>query len=232
MFGIFFAEQLKDQNTKYRSYLNSLPTTVSNFPELFTQDDLKELEGSDLMLQRINNKNELVRKDYIALCDAEPDIKDFISFTEFQKGCIYASNRAYDLAFTDGSIRQVLIPFIELSPINYGLAANVKCLQIDSYLKLQACRNIRRGEIIVQQQSNACNSSVFLNSGFLADNNYDKNSVLIECQLDPKDKFISSKLDLIRDTEPVQKFLLRENFTVRDSYEFISWLRFLTFDEE
>ena len=76
VFGIFFAEQLKDQNTKYRSYLNSLPYTVSNYPELFGQEDLSELEGSDLMLQRINNKNDLVRKDYNALCLAEPVLKD------------------------------------------------------------------------------------------------------------------------------------------------------------
>lgn len=232
MYAIFLAEHLKRNDSPFRDYLNSLPQSQKHYPELFTEDELKHLKGSELMLQRIKKRNELVKKDYDLISQAVPSIKDTISFQEFQTGKILASSRAYDLAFTDGTTRQVIIPFIELSLINYGEKKNVNCLQIDGQLKLRACRDIKRGELIIQQQANACNSSIFLNSGFLAENNHEKNSVLVECSLDQADPNFKAKLELISQSDPAQKFLLRENLTIRDTYELISWLRYVVYDEE
>lgn len=90
-----------------------------------------------------------MRRDYDALCQTAPELSDQISFEEFQRGSILASQRAYDLAYTDGSIRQVLIPYIDMSPINYGSPQNVKVYQRDGYLKLVSSTPIARGEAIV-----------------------------------------------------------------------------------
>ena len=184
------------------------------------------------MIQRIKKRNELVKKDYDLICQAVPSIKDAISFDEFHHGKILASSRAYDLAFTDGTTRQVIIPFIELSLINYGDKKNVNCMQVDGQLKLRACRDIKRGELIIQQQASACNSSIFLNSGYLAEENHERNSVYVEASLDQEDPQFAAKLELISQSDPMQKFIIRENLTIRDTYELISWLRYIVYDEE
>jgi len=40
-------------------------------------------------------------------------------------------------------------------------------MQIDSAMKLVACKNIKKGDIIVQQQAVSTQLDVFINSGFV-----------------------------------------------------------------
>jgi hypothetical protein len=101
------------------------------------------------MVMKTTLKKAVEANDYKLLTMAYPDLDKEISFEEFKKGKILASLRAYDLAFTDGAVRQVLVPFLEFGAINFAGLANVKCLQIDSHMKLRAQRDILRGEVIV-----------------------------------------------------------------------------------
>jgi hypothetical protein len=41
---------------------------------------------------------------------------------------ILAALRAYDIVFDDGLTRQVLIPYVDLNPINHGKPANTVAL--------------------------------------------------------------------------------------------------------
>jgi len=50
---------------------------------------------------------------------AVPEVANQVSFEEYRKGKLWASTRAYDLAFTDGEVRQVLVPYLEMAPINF-----------------------------------------------------------------------------------------------------------------
>jgi len=43
----------------------------------------------------------------------------------------------------------VLIPFLEFAAINYASDVNVKCMQVDSQMKLVAVRDIKREHVIV-----------------------------------------------------------------------------------
>lgn len=81
-------------------------------------------------------------------------------------------------------------------------------------------------------QTHACNTSVFLNSGYLAENNRENNTVRVTAKLDENDPLLAVKLDLINEKDSDQDFIIKANFCIKDTYQFISWLRFAAFDED
>ena len=80
------------------------------------------------MIQKTQLKKAQDAQDYKLLTMAYPDLEKEVTYEEYKKGRVLASQRAYDLSFTDGVVRQVLIPFLEFAAINWGPAPNVKCM--------------------------------------------------------------------------------------------------------
>jgi len=233
-FAVFFIEQLKmGDKSKYKDYVQNLPSDLSHFPSNFSQKEIDEnLKGSTAIQNKIKAKNQADERDFEILCAAHPALKDAMTLDEFKKGKIWASTRAYDLAFTDGQIRQVLIPFIEFSPINYGSEQNVRAMQLDGQLKLRTCKDIKKGDIIVQQQARAGNTDVFLNSGFCASGISHLETAMVECELDPSDPLFAVKLELLETPDSYHNYYLRENFTNADTYCIFSFLRFAVYNED
>lgn len=79
------------------------------------------------MILKTTVKKSVDVNDYKLLQMAYPNLENEITYDEFKAGKVLASIRAYDLAFTDGVVRQVIIPFLEFGAINYGYTANAKC---------------------------------------------------------------------------------------------------------
>ena len=56
-YAVFFIEQLKlKEKSKYYEYLCSFPLNITNFPELFREDEMHALQGSDDLLLAIKNR--------------------------------------------------------------------------------------------------------------------------------------------------------------------------------
>jgi len=191
-FALFIVEQKKMKTSNYKSFIDSLPLDVSNYPVMFGQEERELLKGSQ-MIGKIDDRVRSWQSDYEAMCEAEPQIRDMMTFIEFKESKQIVSSRAYDIGYTDGTTRQVLIPYVDMALINSSSDPNVTCLQYDGYLRLQANRNIKCGEIIVQAKSVACNTSVFLNSGFITSNNQNNNKIEVEAELDQNDPLYSDK---------------------------------------
>lgn len=81
-------------------------------------------------------------------------------------------------------------------------------------------------------KTHACNSSVFLSSGFLAENNRANNKFQLRASLDESDPLFAVKLQLINAEEIFQEFTIKEQVTQIESYELISWLRYVVYDED
>jgi len=77
---------------------------MTNYPTLLNEKDKELLKGCTIN-DKIDAAKELMKKDYDILCKSAPDLSKTVSFEEFTRGVIIASQRAYDLAYTDGSIR-------------------------------------------------------------------------------------------------------------------------------
>jgi histone-lysine N-methyltransferase SETD3 len=75
-----------------------------------------------------------------------------------------------------------------------------------------------------------CNSRFFLNYGFINLNN-DANEVPIRIFYNDDDKLKQVKQEMIKDTAEYKKFRVVDNFNERVMQEFLSWLRFVEYDE-
>lgn len=114
-----------------------------------------------------------------------------------------------------------------MAPINFSEEPNVTCLQYDGYLRLQANRDIKCGEIIVQAKSVACNSSVFLNSGFITSKNQANNKIEFEAELDQNDPLYIDKKSELKQDAIKRKFNLHSSFSHVVQFEVLSWLRYI-----
>ena len=69
-----------------------------------------------------------------------------------------------------------------------------------------------------------------MNYGFINLNN-DANEVPIKVYYNTDDQFIAVKKEMINDNSDFKKFRVVENLEDKVMHEFISWLRFVEFDE-
>jgi len=95
---------------------------------------------------------------------------------------------------------------------------------------IEALDDIKRGEQVYDSYGKKCNSRFFLNYGFINLNN-DANEVPIRIYYNPDDKMKQVKQDMIKDTAEFKKFRVVDNFNERVMQEFLSWLRFVEYDE-
>lgn len=95
---------------------------------------------------------------------------------------------------------------------------------------IEALDDIKRGEQVYDSYGKKCNSRFFLNYGFINLNN-DANEVPIRIFYNPDDKLKQVKQDMIKDTAEYKKFRVVETFNERIMQEFLSWLRFVEYDE-
>ena len=95
---------------------------------------------------------------------------------------------------------------------------------------IEAMEDIKRGEQVYDSYGKKCNSRFFLNYGFINQPN-DANEVPIKVYYNTDDTMIEVKKELINDQADFKKFRVVENFEERVMCEFMSWLRFVEFDE-
>ena len=75
-----------------------------------------------------------------------------------------------------------------------------------------------------------CNSRFFLNYGFINLNN-DANEVPLKVYYNEDDPLIKVKKEMINDNADFKKFRVVENLEDKVMHEFLSWLRFVEYDE-
>jgi histone-lysine N-methyltransferase SETD3 len=107
----FILNELKNPNTKWKSYLDILPKDYSSFPIFYTDEELTALEGSPF-LQQILEKKEDMRRDYFKICNYLPEFAkfDFIKFCEIR---MVVSSRIFGVKI-EYKKTDVLAPFADL----------------------------------------------------------------------------------------------------------------------
>lgn len=95
---------------------------------------------------------------------------------------------------------------------------------------IEALDDIKRGEQVYDSYGKKCNSRFFLNYGFINLNN-DANEVPLKVYYNPDDSMKQVKQDMIKDHSDFKKFRVVETFEEKIMQEFLSWLRFVEYDE-
>jgi hypothetical protein len=92
---------------------------LHTYPVFYTNVELGYLQGSEYLISQIVNKKSQEVKNYHQLCKLSEKVKKQIAFDDFLMGKTWASERSFDLKYSDGSLQKVLVPFLEFLCINH-----------------------------------------------------------------------------------------------------------------
>eukprot|EP00351_Strombidinopsis_sp_SopsisLIS2011_P002753 CAMPEP_0116877456 /NCGR_PEP_ID=MMETSP0463-20121206/9242_1 /TAXON_ID=181622 /ORGANISM="Strombidinopsis sp, Strain SopsisLIS2011" /LENGTH=217 /DNA_ID=CAMNT_0004524767 /DNA_START=987 /DNA_END=1640 /DNA_ORIENTATION=+ len=97
---------------------------------------------------------------------------------------------------------------------------------------IEAIEDIARGEQVYDSYGRKCNSRFLLNYGFHNPNN-DANEVPIDLYFNPEDPLLPQKLDMLDETKfkKGQRFRVLADFMEPIMHNFMSFARFVTFDD-
>jgi len=95
---------------------------------------------------------------------------------------------------------------------------------------IEALKDIDRNEQIYDSYGKKCNSRFFLNYGFIVENN-DGNEVPLKIFYPESDSKKDMKKEMINDYSEFKKFRVTDNFSDDQMNEFMSWIRFVEYDE-
>src|ERR1700691_413738 len=95
---------------------------------------------------------------------------------------------------------------------------------------IESLDDIKRGDEIYDSYGKKCNSRFLLNYGFINLDN-DANEVPIRITYNEDDPLITVKKEMINDQADFKKFRVVDNLEDKIMHEFLSWIRFVEYDE-
>jgi protein-histidine N-methyltransferase len=95
---------------------------------------------------------------------------------------------------------------------------------------IESLDDIKRGDEIYDSYGKKCNSRFLLNYGFINLDN-DANEVPIRISYNEDDPLITVKKEMINDLADFKKFRVVDNLEDKIMHEFLSWIRFVEYDE-
>jgi protein-histidine N-methyltransferase len=90
--------------------------------------------------------------------------------------------------------------------------------------------DIKRGDEVYDSYGKKCNSRFLLNYGFINLNN-DANEFPFKIYYNPEDTLVNVKKEMINDLADFKKFRVVDNLEDKIMHEYLSWLRFVEYDE-
>lgn len=220
-------ERLKGEESYYFPFIDILPKTFENFPIFFTPEEKEWLKGSPF-LDQVEEKIDDIKADYDLICDKVPEYSQF-TIIEFSEIRMMVSSRIFGMNIlgkkTDG-----FVPMADM--LNHKRPKQTSWTYSDekSGFVIEALKDIPRNEQVYDSYGKKCNSRFFLNYGFIVENN-DGNEVPIKVYYPESDDKKDMKKEMINDFSDFKKFRVTDNFSENVMHEFMSWLRFVEFDE-
>jgi histone-lysine N-methyltransferase SETD3 len=220
-------EKRKGEDSEYFPFIDILPKTFENFPIFFTPEEREWLKGSPF-LDQVLEKIDDIKADYDLICEKVPEYSQF-TLNEFSEIRMMVSSRIFGMNIlgkkTDG-----FVPMADM--LNHKRPKQTSWTYSDEKggFVIEALKDIPRNEQVYDSYGKKCNSRFFLNYGFIVENN-DGNEVPIKIFYPESDDKKEMKKEMINDASEFKKFRVTDNFNENIMHEFMSWLRFVEFDE-
>jgi histone-lysine N-methyltransferase SETD3 len=71
----FLLEEKQNPDSKFKDYIDTLPSSMKDFPIFFSDAEMHFLKGSPIVHQ-IKKRQKNIQKDFDLLCDKIPDFKN------------------------------------------------------------------------------------------------------------------------------------------------------------
>lgn len=199
---------MNNQSTEFKEYLDSMPRQLDEYPLFFKDEELMELKGSPFIL-KLCHKDDIMTKDYELFCENMPGFKDQINIRDFKEIMLLMMSRKYKITI-EGNTTGSLVPLADM--FNHERKAQTFWYYSDEKggFVVEAMYEIQKGEEIFVSYGKKPNSLLWLNYGFMIENNFNDVRVLVE--LDQEDPLYQFKVNLIDNHRDNQIFDLTANF--------------------
>ncbi|CAI2360645.1 unnamed protein product [Moneuplotes crassus] len=220
-------ERLKGEESPFHPFIDILPKTFENFPIFFTEEERAYLEGSPFLAQ-VLEKIEDIKTDYDLICSVVPEYSQF-TLNEFSEIRMMVSSRIFGMNI-DGKKTDGFVPMADM--LNHKRPKQTSWTYSDEKhgFVIEALKDIGRNEQVYDSYGKKCNSRFFLNYGFIVENN-DGNEVPLKIYYPESDDKKDMKKEMIGDLSDFKKFRVTDNFNEGSMHEFMSWMRFVEYDE-
>jgi histone-lysine N-methyltransferase SETD3 len=222
----YILQEKKKAKQEFVEFLDILPKSFEDYPIFFTEEEREFLKGSPFLSQ-IHEKIEDIKTDYNLICKEVPEFGAF-TLREYSEARVMVSSRIFGITVnnvkTDG-----FVPLADM--LNHRRPRQTTWYYDDSRdaFIIDACDDIPRGQQVYDSYGRKCNSRFFLNYGFINLNN-DADEVPITVAIDKSDPGYEVKIKLINEKVDWKKFRVVENLEDPIMHEFLSWVRYVTYD--
>lgn len=185
MFLLTDMEQMEQSD--FKTYYSTLPSTLSNMPIFWSDQELQWLQGS-YIIQQIQERKAAIRKDYDAICRVDPSFSRF-SLDRFCWARMIVCSRNFGLTI-DGIKTAALVPFADM--LNHYRPRETSWTfdqSIDAFT-ITSLTTIGSGAQVYDSYGRKCNHRFLLNYGFAVEDNTEEdgsnpNEVMVDFQLNP-----------------------------------------------
>ena len=223
----YVMQERRKEQSFFDKYIDILPKAFDNFPIFYTQEERTWLEGSPFQNQ-ISEKIKDIQADYNLITMEVPEYRQF-SLKEYSEIRMMVASRIFGIQVdnlkTDG-----FVPYADM--LNHKRPRQTSWTYSDERqgFIIEALEDIKRGEQVYDSYGKKCNTRFLLNYGFINLDN-DANEFPLTVVMDENDPFAQQKGELIGGQLVHKTFRVQVNFEEPIMSRFLSFLRFVEFDE-
>lgn len=161
-------EQRREPDSKFKTYIDILPKSYTNFPIFYSPEEKQLLKGSPFFDQ-ISDKIKDIKKDYDLICEEVPEFQQF-PLQEYSEMRMMIASRIFGIQ-VDGKNTDALVAYADM--LNHRRPRQTSWYYCDERkgFVIDSLDVIRRGEQIYDSYGKKCNSRFLLNYGFINLNN-------------------------------------------------------------
>ena len=170
-----------------------------------------------------------IEQDYDLICEEVPEYKQF-TLKEYAEIMMIVTSRIFSFR-VDGVEMKGLLPFADM--VNHQQVGNSSWMYDDDRqgFIIVALDNIKNGKQVSFSYGKKCNTRFLLNYGFVDPDN-DDNEYPFTLEMDKNDQLAIHKMKILN-TKSIQRgFRVKMNLAEPIMIEFVSFLRFVEFDED
>jgi len=209
--ALYLLQEKMKYDSYWKPYIDILPSTYSDFPQFYKDEELKQLTGS-FVLEMIKSRNLNLEEEYNQIRRFLPIFGKKISLTDYVWARIAVVSRVFHIDLENNNSSEGLVPMADM--LNHALEpATTWCFdnKKNSFV-ISSNKFMKRNNEIFDTYGPKCNSRYLVNYGFTLENNDINNQAVL---------FIRPK-DLLQDendfTTKKLKFLNSNCVTLDDSY--------------
>ncbi len=148
-----------------------LPQELTNMPLFWNEEQLKWLEGSYL-LQQVEDRKENIKRDYEQILTVAPELADIASLHDFMWARMIVASRNFGVTI-DGRKTDAMVPYADM--LNHYRPRETKWTfnSLRQCFTITSTTTLLKGQQVYDSYGKKCNSRFLLNYGFAVEHNRD-----------------------------------------------------------